>query len=231
MWVIRSWRFWALFYFGQLLFFAVVYMFLANQFYHSTAKYEPTVRSDEREISREIASSFEANYSDIGFDKIFVNAEPLTVFLSSAESRYGQKIQIRAHMPFGDSFALVGETFYTSSCSDPFCLGFDFLEYEYFVEGFPERDLELDAIVLGFSQDFGTKFDGWAAAQNGSTARLNGLFWRMFYLSSVTTTTLGYGDIVPLTTPARVLVSIQTILSIIAMGGFISCFRWTERKD
>ena len=134
-------------------------------------------------------------------------------------------------MQFGDSFALVGEIFNTPSCSDPFCLGFEFLEYEHFNEGFLERDLELNSIVLGHSQDFGKKFEGWAAAQSGSTARLNGLFWRMFYLRSVTTTTLGYGDIVPLTTPARILVSVQTILAIIAMGGFISCFRWTERKD
>ncbi len=45
---------------------------------------------------------------------------------------------------------------------------------------------------------------------------------RMFYFSTVTITTLGYGDIVPLTTNARILVSLESILGIVFLGLFVN---------
>ena len=49
-----------------------------------------------------------------------------------------------------------------------------------------------------------------------------GSFWRMFYLSSITITTVGFGDIVPITTTARILVSIEAILGVIFIGLFLN---------
>lgn len=45
---------------------------------------------------------------------------------------------------------------------------------------------------------------------------------RMFYLSTITITTLGFGDIVPLTTTARILVSVEAILGIVLLGLFVN---------
>jgi hypothetical protein len=51
---------------------------------------------------------------------------------------------------------------------------------------------------------------------------LVGNFGRMFYLSAVTITTVGFGDIVPLTGRARSLVAIEAILGIVIIGMFIN---------
>ncbi len=54
------------------------------------------------------------------------------------------------------------------------------------------------------------------------------LFWRMFYFSAVTITTLGYGDIVPISDLARLLVAAESILGIILIGLF---FNALTRKE
>ena len=43
---------------------------------------------------------------------------------------------------------------------------------------------------------------------------------RMLYLSMVTITTLGYGDIIPLTTLTRILVGVEAVLGILILGAF-----------
>jgi hypothetical protein len=47
-------------------------------------------------------------------------------------------------------------------------------------------------------------------------------YWNLFYFSAVTITTLGYGDIVPITSNARLWVSSEAILGIIIIGLFLN---------
>ena len=63
--------------------------------------------------------------------------------------------------------------------------------------------------------DFCQKSRGMAAVGSGS-------FRRMLYFSVVTITTLGYGDIVPLTDKARTLVAIESISGIVLIGLFLN---------
>ncbi len=51
--------------------------------------------------------------------------------------------------------------------------------------------------------------------------RLN-LFFKMMYFSSITIATLGYGDIVPITTLARSLTATEVILGVIIIGLFLN---------
>lgn len=59
-------------------------------------------------------------------------------------------------------------------------------------------------------------------AKNGFPSGVNYNFGRMFYLSAITITTVGYGDIVPITTVARNLISFEAILGVILIGLFLN---------
>lgn len=64
----------------------------------------------------------------------------------------------------------------------------------------------------------------------GFPSDLSGNFWRMFYLSAVTITTLGYGDIVPITNLSRGLISLESILGIILIGLFLNALAHERDK-
>jgi len=49
-------------------------------------------------------------------------------------------------------------------------------------------------------------------------------FWKSFYFSIVTFTTLGFGDVVAANTSARILVTLEVIFGYIMLGGLISIF-------
>lgn len=53
--------------------------------------------------------------------------------------------------------------------------------------------------------------------------------WNFMYFSSVTITTLGYGDILPNSTIVRILVMFETILGVVIIGMFASCLFWNEK--
>jgi hypothetical protein len=57
-----------------------------------------------------------------------------------------------------------------------------------------------------------------------------GNYWRMLYLSAVTITTLGFGDIVPMTTPARILVSSEAIFGVVLVGLFLNALSFERAR-
>ena len=60
------------------------------------------------------------------------------------------------------------------------------------------------------------------ATCNGTLVERNLEYWlRMFYFSCVCITTLGFGDIVPVSLTARMLIAIESILGIILIGYFL----------
>lgn len=68
------------------------------------------------------------------------------------------------------------------------------------------------------------------AAVNGEPTNIGANVIRMMYFSIVTITTLGYGDIVPLSNTARCLVSLESILGIVVIGLFLNSLSM-RRKD
>jgi hypothetical protein len=62
-------------------------------------------------------------------------------------------------------------------------------------------------------------------AQTGDPTYASGAFLRMLYFSATTQTTLGLGDITPVSTLARVLVMVQALLGIITIGVFLNNLR------
>src|SRR5262249_9439041 len=96
---------------------------------------------------------------------------------------------------------------------------------------FPHTDgSQYLAPFLALPEPINDRLQGFWRATRGLPAQASGGFWRMFYLSAVTITTVGYGDIVPLTTTARVLVSSEAILGIVVIGLFLNSLV-RERKS
>lgn len=74
------------------------------------------------------------------------------------------------------------------------------------------------------------KYEHLNAAMNGKGQYASGNHWRMIYFSVTTMTTLGYGDIVPLTNKMRMAVAFQTIFGIILLGAFLNSIA-SSRKN
>jgi hypothetical protein len=64
----------------------------------------------------------------------------------------------------------------------------------------------------------------WLYSTVGVDYGPNGSWMAPFYLSVVTMTTLGYGDMVPITSAARIVAMVQVSLGYIMLGGLLSIF-------
>ncbi len=71
-------------------------------------------------------------------------------------------------------------------------------------------------------KDIKNEIKTYLDVHHGFSEGLEGKFIRMLYFSAVTITTLGYGDIVPLTNRARMAIALESILGLILMGLFVS---------
>jgi hypothetical protein len=58
--------------------------------------------------------------------------------------------------------------------------------------------------------------------ERGFPVGAEGTFWRMLYFSAITITTVGYGDIVPLTHAARLLAASEATLGIVLLGWLVA---------
>lgn len=83
-------------------------------------------------------------------------------------------------------------------------------------------DFEDNRNYVTISKETYDLLDGLYSAKYGKSDNVNGKFFRMLYLSMVTISTLGYGDIVPINTGARLLIGLESILGIVIMGLFIN---------
>jgi hypothetical protein len=79
---------------------------------------------------------------------------------------------------------------------------------------------KIACLRMGFS-DYST-LESLAQTAAGHPTKLQASFVRMVYFSAVTITTLGYGDIVPVTVRARALVTIEVILGPILFALFLN---------
>jgi hypothetical protein len=66
-------------------------------------------------------------------------------------------------------------------------------------------------------------------AYTGNPSQTSGLFPRMLYFSATTATTLGLGDIQPVSSEARNAVTIEAIAAILFAGLFLNAIAWRRR--
>jgi hypothetical protein len=99
---------------------------------------------------------------------------------------------------------------------------------EFFKPNKPLEDLMEYGILVG--SDISEAIINYGNASQGYPSKIRGNFIRMFYLSASTITTLGYGDIVPITQTARIAVSLEAIFGIMTLGLFLNALSHEMRE-
>lgn len=83
------------------------------------------------------------------------------------------------------------------------------------------RDLS-NRFAIAVRSGFAERLRGYERVWRGIADGIGGGAQRMIYLSVVTQTTLGFGDIVPVSNTARALVSTQSVLGVLLVGLFLN---------
>jgi hypothetical protein len=68
------------------------------------------------------------------------------------------------------------------------------------------------------------------AAVQGDPSYASGSWLRMLYLSAITITTLGFGDITPVSESARMSIALESVLGIVVIGLFLNSLATRVRK-
>jgi len=76
--------------------------------------------------------------------------------------------------------------------------------------------------VIKVPRSLSEVLNAYGEAKDGFAGRATGSFWRMVYLSTVTITTVGYGDIVPITTVTRTLIATEAVLGMLIIGLYLN---------
>jgi hypothetical protein len=93
--------------------------------------------------------------------------------------------------------------------------------FDYTGGGFvANTDLPLGFVVLPLTVQ--ERITAFLAASAGFPAAVSGSFSRMLYFSAITITTVGYGDILPITPLARALVASEAVIGIVLIGLFLN---------
>ena len=66
------------------------------------------------------------------------------------------------------------------------------------------------------------RLQAFARGRQGDPSAISGDIWRMTYFSAITITTVGFGDIVPLTPTARTLAGLEAVLGWVLAGLFLN---------
>jgi hypothetical protein len=242
-----------------VLFFAIIYTGIVNQFYHSTSKYENILNEELMIIENEIETSISENFrdyykssviyldenknwifciDDLEIKKINLNVDEL-IFdisvhirnMSDFETKYTTTFYFKVNRE--DKFSKIDYvyrlgrvSFKDNTIYVPELKNINFSQIFYL----QSSNIKKERVGLRLSNKLEKNINAFINSTDGlpsrnkenSIARFKLYFPRMLYLSMVTITTLGYGDIVPLTNTARILIGIESTLGIIIMGWFVN---------
>jgi hypothetical protein len=231
------------------LFACVYYFFLPNSFYHSTVQFEyPTMNRAADEILEGIrtsvgsrisgqpkadgcgswridpdsirVSALDAREGKIGFT---VSGQSSTDSIGHAEYYFSDRLSITLNQrmitkpPGGEA-----TVYFLPTPETPVAPALGPLGNLNLTGCLFPGDAEFPAPFLRVSMGLSERMRDFAVAVRGFPSKISGQFWRMAYFSATTITTLGFGDIVPLTTAARIIVSVESVLGIVLMGLFLN---------
>lgn len=226
--------------------FAVYYNSVAEEFFHSTAKYETDILGDGSQLRNDLASLvkdqfIEANGSHVKLvDEWIVD---IREFRIGKASFVDGNLHFEAYMRFfsEDGRMTAGPKSFRFDAEPSTVVG-ERGSADRIVIKIPIGDQEAswpvksNDIFAGKIRNLETPRRGVLALPmaiqdrisalknsfDGFPARSTGTFDRLFYFSAVTQTTLGFGDIVPISERTRLAVGLQSVLGIVIIGLFLN---------
>jgi hypothetical protein len=226
--------------------FAYAFSQMDNEFYHTTIQFESTTKEayqtikiqltdlirnsyliDENNNPGEIRyGSWYISYEDIKAVDFYVDDQNFTINIFAFINHIGDDGRLQTSLTF--------DLIYNGLSFSP---GSDEMTYEFYIDNEDSIDFNKlgieeimlnemfnkngsDIIQITVHNELSRYIETYNRSLQGFPSRLEGDFLRMLYLSMVTITTLGYGDIVPITDKARILVGIESVLGIILIGWF-----------
>lgn len=214
-----------------ILSYAAIYTFhLSNEFLFSTATYEPsymkTIADSEKLIKMRLIQKMKEHLSakSPGAKRLFGDEE----IIKAMEAQFTLSENIVDFIRKENGVLLYRNTVYGDEYISKECR---VSEFSHNGKGYQKGDYLISCDYHGSSLNLKgtahmsvlepsstTVFTNLLYPEKGLK---NNLFWRMAYFSTVTATTLGYGEIVPITNPARAWVASESIFGLILMGCFV----------
>lgn len=230
--------------------FALVYTIVPYDFYNATARYEPFVVGQAQSIATRLRDAFLRDARQSGAGRPSLNGVPVPeshdgvfpIFLIQPEPDL-VRIQVQfvtINVPdVKNVFLKVGLDLDQSSTITSDSVSKDgYLKMSVLVEVrtqvlsgdkvqlsalFPcGRDHLAESTCLRMTMEDYSSLLSLANTAAGRPTAMQGSYLRMLYFSAVTMSTLGYGDIVPVTTRSRALVTVQVILGPILFALFLN---------
>jgi len=235
------------------LFAAIYWLAPGQNFYAPYAKLEPSALSDAAKVAINIQRSLERSYrsqvqpnegwhvagSDIGIDRVDADDTGALTFTVSffatklvagkiVQSVGGPQLRVRiseqrivTRLEQPEICHLVSEL---SGDREASVFAFD----SRMLFQATEPAIQAKVICWGGAEElaFQHLLSGWS----GNPSELAGSGWRMLYFSAITITTVGFGDIVPLTGFARLLAGIEAVLGWILAGLFLNAIAFRASR-
>lgn len=228
--------------------FAGMYTLLPGQFYHSTIKWEEAYKTESRALRASLWSVLTDSTSGrrsqfvtpqgtgylSGFvpfraievaeiDRIVIRAGTMAYF--DAPQRFATPVAfdisfdvprvIPSPAATSRQSILVGFWYQVQQTAGPTMPGDALL-------GALRADERSQHGQAWISEELADRIARYADAARLIPVGFRGTFPRMLYYSVVTITTLGYGDIVPLTNCARILTAIEAVVGVVLLGAFVN---------
>jgi hypothetical protein len=97
-------------------------------------------------------------------------------------------------------------------------------EFAKMFHNVPDFGIKLDSELSGFevTEDEDQALQHFFDGLEGDPSKVSGTFPRMLYFSAMSITTVGFGDIVPLTSLSRFLVAFEAVTGVLLFGLFIN---------
>lgn len=234
------------FYLAMIPAFALYYTVMGDEFFHSTVRYEADILADDMQIREDLAQLVRHQFTETNSNNTkkvgswFVDINEFSI----VEIRFDEdKLYFRAYMRFNsDDGREIGgpREFYvdaqpsfviaTSDSEDRKVIKHPASEQESL---WPVEDIHLFQLTdidffmaehgaLALPVELQDQITALKNSFDGFPAHSTGSFGRLLYFSAVTQTTLGFGDIVPISDRTRWAVGAQSVLGIVFIGLFLN---------